>query len=80
MSRWGVTPWMILMVDDEGQDERRCHRKPGSMDDVDEENRHPIRWKISTQPLKGDPYLAHHCRRNMVGSPPRGVPVVVDYR
>jgi len=48
MSRWGVTPRMILMVDDEGRHERRCHRKPGSMDDVDEENHHPIRWKIST--------------------------------
>jgi hypothetical protein len=26
------------------------------------------------------PYLAHHCRRNMVGSLPRGMPKVVDYR
>jgi len=48
MSRWGMTPQMILMVDDEGRHERRCHRKPGSMDDVDEENRHLIRWNIST--------------------------------
>ena len=26
------------------------------------------------------PYLARHCRRNMVGSLPRGMPKVVDYR
>ena len=49
-------------------------------EDIDEENRHLIRRKISTHnPLRG-PYLARHCRRNMVGSPPRGVLVVVDYR
>ena len=26
------------------------------------------------------PYLARHCRRNMVGNLPRGMPKVVDYR
>ena len=26
------------------------------------------------------PYVAHHCRRNMVDSLPRGMPKVVDYR
>jgi hypothetical protein len=26
------------------------------------------------------PYLVHHCRRDMVGSLPRGMPNVVDYR
>lgn len=26
------------------------------------------------------PYLTRHCRRNMVGSLPRGMPEVVDYR
>jgi hypothetical protein len=26
------------------------------------------------------PYLARHCRWNMVGSLPRGMPKVVDYR
>ena len=26
------------------------------------------------------PYLARHCRRNMVRSLPRGIPKVVDYR
>ena len=50
-------------------------------EDVDEENHHLIRRKIKhAQPLKGDPYLARHCRRNIVGSPPRGVPMVVDCR
>ena len=45
-------------------------------DVVDLEVRHLVHWKISTH----TPYLARHCRRNMVGSPPRGVPMVVDYR
>ena len=26
------------------------------------------------------PYLARHCRRNMIGGLPRGMPKVVDYR
>ena len=48
--------------------------------DVDLEVRHLVHHGSACTPPKGDPYLARHCRRNMVGSPPRGVPVVVDYR
>jgi hypothetical protein len=33
-------------------------------------------WKSSTH----TPYLARHCRQNLVGSLPRGMPKVVDYR
>jgi len=47
-----------------------------AVDDVDEENRHLARLGVCTH----TPYLARHCQRNMIGSPPRGVPVVVDYR
>ena len=46
---------------------------------VDVEVHLPYHGSARTTP-KGAPYLARHCRRNMVGSPPRGVPVVVDYR
>ena len=37
---------------------------------------HLVRLESSTH----TPYLARHCRRNMVGSLPRGMPKVVDYR
>ena len=30
--------------------------------------------------VRTPPYLACHCRRNMVGSLPKGMPKVVDYR
>ena len=36
---------------------------------------HLVRLESSTH----TPYLARHCRRNMVGSLPRGMPKVVDY-
>ena len=41
-------------------------------------NRHhtPNPQSGATQPTQDE----DHCRRNMVGSPPRGVPVVVDYQ
>ena len=34
---------------------------------------------VAMEPGMMTPYLAHHCRRNMVGSLPRGMPKVVDY-
>ena len=37
---------------------------------------HPVCLGSSTH----IPYLACHCRQNMVGSLPRGMPKVVDYR
>ena len=44
------------------------------VDDVDLEVRHLVRHGISTH----TPYRARHCRRNLVGSLPRGIPMVVD--
>ena len=35
---------------------------------------HLVRHEFSTH----TPYLARHCRRNMIGSLPRGMPTVVD--
>ena len=49
-------------------------------DAVDIKVRHLVHHGLARTTPKGDPYLARHCRRNMVGSPSRGVPVVVDYR
>ena len=44
------------------------------VDDIDLEVRHLVHHGISTH----TPYLARHCRRNLVGSLPRGLPTVVD--
>ena len=44
------------------------------MDDVDLEVRHLVRHGISTH----TPYLACHYQQNLVGSLPRGIPMVVD--
>ena len=44
------------------------------VDDVDLEVRHLVRHGISTH----TPYLVCHCRRNLVGGLPRGIPRVVD--
>ena len=46
-------------------------RSHGTRDDD-----HLVRLESSTH----TPYLARHYRRNMVGSLPRGMPKVVDYR
>ena len=44
------------------------------MDDVDLEVRHLVRHGISMH----TPYLACHCRQNLIGSLLRGIPTVVD--
>ena len=44
------------------------------VDDVDLEVRHLVRHGISTH----TPYLACHYQQNLVGSLPRGIPMVVD--
>ena len=56
------------LADGECEAVRRSH---GTRDDD-----HLVRLESSTH----TPYLAHHCRRNMVGSLPRGMPKVVDCR
>ena len=56
------------LADGEREAVRRSH---GAGDDD-----HLVRLGSSTH----TPYLARHCRRNMVGSLPRGMPKVVDYR
>ena len=50
------------------------HRCQFVMDDVDLEVRHLVHHGINTH----TPYLAHHYRRNLVSSLPRGIPTVVD--
>ena len=35
---------------------------------------------VRLESIMHTPYLACHCRRNMVSSLPRGMPKVVDYR
>jgi hypothetical protein len=52
----------------------------GCRNDIGLEVRHLVRHGSARTTPKRGLYLARHCRRNMVGSPPRGVPVVVDYR
>ena len=52
--------------------EREAVRRSHEAGDDD----HLVRLESSTH----TPYLAHHCRRNMVGSLPRGMPKVIDYR
>ena len=49
-------------------------------DAIDLKVRHLVRHGSARTTPRGGPYLARHCRRNMIGSPPSGVPVVVDYR
>ena len=56
------------LADGEREAVRRSH---GAGDDD-----HLVRLESSTH----TPYLARHCRRNMVSSLPRGMPKVVDYR
>jgi hypothetical protein len=52
--------------------EREAVRRSHGAEDDD----HLVRLESTTQ----TPYLARHCRRNMVGSLPRGMPKVVDCR
>ena len=42
--------------------------------DVDLEVRHLVRQGISMH----TPHGGHHYRQNLVGSPPRGIPTIVD--
>ena len=56
------------LADGEREAVRRSH---GTRDDD-----HLVRLESSTH----TPYLARHCRQNMVGNLPWGMPKVVDYR
>ena len=58
-------------LDDLADGEREVIQRSHGTGDDD----HLVRLGSSTR----TPYLACHCRRNMVGSLPRGMPKVVDY-
>jgi hypothetical protein len=52
--------------------ERQPHRKDHGSREVD----HLAHHRVCTHTT----YLARHCQRDVVGSPPRGIPKVVDYQ